>query len=130
AALLFIDISGFTASMERFARLGSQGIEKFWKMFNSYFCDLLDVIQVKCGDVDCFAGDAILITPDGLPVGKLALATMAACQCGKNLLEKLSPYYFNDDTTEAVLTLHGSIGSGGIRTVDIGGQVLEVRYCV
>lgn len=47
AALLFIDISGFTASMERFAQQGSQGIEKFWKMFNAYFCDLLEVIQVR-----------------------------------------------------------------------------------
>ena len=46
AALLFIDISGFTASMEMFAQQGSQGIEKFWKMFNAYFCDLLDVIEV------------------------------------------------------------------------------------
>lgn len=46
AALLFIDISGFTASMEMFAQQGSEGIEKFWKMFNAYFCDLLDVIQV------------------------------------------------------------------------------------
>lgn len=46
AALLFVDISGFTASMEMFAQQGSQGIEKFWKMFNAYFCDLLDVIEV------------------------------------------------------------------------------------
>lgn len=46
AALLFIDISGFTASMEMFAQQGSQGIEKFWKMFNAYFCDLLDIIEV------------------------------------------------------------------------------------
>lgn len=47
AALLFVDISGFTASMEMFAQQGSQGIEKFWKMFNAYFCDLLDIIQVQ-----------------------------------------------------------------------------------
>lgn len=46
AALLFVDISGFTASMEMFAEQGAQGIEKFWKMFNAYFCDLLDIIQV------------------------------------------------------------------------------------
>lgn len=45
-ALLFIDVSGFTASMEIFAQQGSKGIEKFWKMFNAYFRDLLDVIQV------------------------------------------------------------------------------------
>lgn len=51
AALLFIDISGFTASMEMFAQQGSQGIEKFWKMFNAYFCDLLDVIEVRAPTV-------------------------------------------------------------------------------
>lgn len=46
AALLFVDISGYTSSMEMFAQQGAQGIEKFWKMFNAYFCDLLDIIQV------------------------------------------------------------------------------------
>ncbi|CAM9421263.1 unnamed protein product, partial [Discosporangium mesarthrocarpum] len=61
AAILFIDISGFTASMERFAQRGPQGIEKFWTMVNSYFCDLLNVIQRTGGDIDCFAGDAILV---------------------------------------------------------------------
>ncbi|CAN0542447.1 unnamed protein product, partial [Ectocarpus sp. 12 AP-2014] len=61
AALLFVDISGYTSSMEMFAQQGAQGIEKFWKMFNAYFCDLLDIIQGTGGDIDCFAGDAILI---------------------------------------------------------------------
>lgn len=66
AALLFIDISGFTASMERFAQQGSQGIEKFWKMFNAYFCDLLGVIQVCSRSVKTYMtlGDILQIARD------------------------------------------------------------------
>lgn len=99
------------------------------------------------GDVDCFAGDAILIVyeterlwertgdavrdsirgPDGGPPGKLTLATMAASQCGGRLLNKLSPYHFSDGETDSTLTLHGSIGAGSIRTVDIGGTTDQVK---
>lgn len=65
--------------------------------------------------------------PDGQPVDKLTLATMAASQCGGRLLNTLSPYYFSDGATDAALTLHGSIGAGGVRTVNIGGSVAHVR---
>lgn len=98
------------------------------------------------GDVDCFAGDAILIVyetekiwertgeevrariegPNGGPVSKLTLATMVASQCGGRLLNKLSPYYFSDGATDAALTLHGSIGAGSVRTVNIGGSMAHV----
>ncbi|CAM9786487.1 unnamed protein product, partial [Ectocarpus sp. 6 AP-2014] len=145
AALLFVDISGYTASMEMFAQQGAQGIEKFWKMFNAYFCDLLDIIQGTGGDIDCFAGDAILIvyeteriwkrtgesvrkcinTLDGTQPTKLCLATMAAAQCGGRLLNKLSPYNFSDGANESTLTLHGSIGVGSLRTVNIGGTAAQ-----
>ncbi|CAN0263041.1 unnamed protein product, partial [Scytosiphon promiscuus] len=93
------------------------------------------------GDIDCFAGDAILIvyeterlwertgelvrsriqTLDGIPLTKLCLATMAASQCGGRLLNGLSPYHFSDGAIESSLTLHGSIGAGSLRTVNIGG---------
>ncbi len=46
AAVLFLDISGFTGSMERFdnAAPNGRGIEKFWSMINSYYSSLLDII--------------------------------------------------------------------------------------
>ncbi len=49
AAVLFLDISGFTGSMERFdnAAPNGRGIEKFWSMINSYYSSLLDII-VRC----------------------------------------------------------------------------------
>ena len=98
------------------------------------------------GDIDCFAGDAILIvyeveriwertaetvlnrirTADGCMPTKLCLATMAASQCGGRLLNSLSPYHFSDGATESSLTLHGSIGAGVLRTVNIGGTAVQV----
>jgi len=98
------------------------------------------------GDIDCFAGDAILIvyeaekiwertdeavrnriqTADGSSPTKLCLATMAASQCGGRLLNELSPYHFSDGATESSLTLHGSIGAGVLRTVNIGGTAVQV----
>lgn len=98
------------------------------------------------GDVDCFAGDAILIVyeteknwerigeetrariegPSGEPVSKLTLATMVASQCGGRLLNRLSPYFFSGGGTDATLTLHGSIGAGSVCAVNIGGSVAQV----
>lgn len=107
---------------------------------------LFPLLQGTGGDIDCFAGDAILIVyeaerlwertdeavrnriqaPDGTAPTKLSLATMAASQCGGRLLNKLSPYHFSDGSTESTLTLHGSIGAGGLRTVNLGGTTVQV----
>lgn len=107
-------------------------------------------LQGTGGDIDCFAGDAILIVyetervwrltddgiraslkgADGRPVDKLTLATMAAAQCGGRLLNKLSPYYFSDGETDATLTLHGSVGVGNIQSVNIGGPAGHVSRVV
>lgn len=71
----------------------------------------LSFAQGTGGDVDCFAGDAILIVyeterlwertgdevrssieaPDGAPVSKLTLATMAASQCGGRRVVQTQP---------------------------------------
>lgn len=107
---------------------------------------MLENLQGTGGDIDCFAGDAILIvyeterlwkrtdemvrnriqTSDGTLPTKLCLATMAASQCGGRLLNELSPYHFSDGTNKSSLTLHGSIGAGSLRTVNIGGAPVNV----
>lgn len=77
-------------------------------------------------------GDAVrdsIRGADGGPPGKLTLATMAASQCGGRLLNNLSPYHFLDGDADSTLTLHGSIGAGSVRTVDIGGSTDQVRGC-
>lgn len=115
-------------------------------MTTGYCNDVLTTSQGTGGDIDCFAGDAILIvyeserlwertdkvfrnriqTTDGTLPTKLCLSTMAASQCGGRLLNELSPYHFSDGTNQSSLTLHGSIGAGSLRTVNIGGAAVNV----
>ncbi len=58
---LFVDMSGFTSSMEKFSAYGYAGIESFWRIVNSFFGTLLHEVCNRGGDVQCFAGDAMLI---------------------------------------------------------------------
>ena len=59
AALLFADISGFTALTERLAQRGPDGVEELTRMLNVSFGQILDLIEIHGGDVVKFAGDAL-----------------------------------------------------------------------
>ncbi len=61
-SLLFVDMSGFTGAMERFSAYGFAGIECFWSIINKFFGGLLCEVFNRGGDVECFAGDAMLIS--------------------------------------------------------------------
>ena len=60
AALLFADISGFTALTERLAQRGPAGVEELSRLLNTSFGQILDTIETHGGDVVKFAGDALL----------------------------------------------------------------------
>lgn len=59
AAVLFADISGFTAMSESLARLGKEGAEELTRVLNEYFTTMIDVVYGYGGDVIKFGGDAI-----------------------------------------------------------------------
>src|SRR5437762_1402015 len=60
AAVLFADISGFTALSERLTTRGPEGVEELTQVLNVYFGKLIEVIAAHGGDVAKFAGDALL----------------------------------------------------------------------
>jgi class 3 adenylate cyclase/tetratricopeptide (TPR) repeat protein len=60
AAVLFADISGFTALTERLAQEGLEGVEDLSRLLNDYFGQLIDTIITNGGDIVKFAGDALL----------------------------------------------------------------------
>ncbi|KAG5185659.1 hypothetical protein JKP88DRAFT_152612, partial [Tribonema minus] len=116
-ALLFVDISGFTSSMERFATQGSRGTERFWRAISGYFGSLLREIYSRGGDVECFAGDAMMVSfgaeeVASHPIGalilarhlalhgdvqseadaRLAVATKVAVDAAAAMLRTMSPY--------------------------------------
>ncbi|HDD24889.1 MAG TPA: hypothetical protein ENF52_05590, partial [Chloroflexi bacterium] len=59
-ALLFADISGFTAMSERMSTLGKEGDEQVTELINRYFSTMLEVIFAHGGDLFKFGGDALL----------------------------------------------------------------------
>ena len=60
AALLFADISGFTALAERLAQRGPIGAEDLSAILNDAFGRLTATIAAYGGDTVKFAGDALL----------------------------------------------------------------------
>ena len=77
-ALLFADISGFTAMSEQLATLGKEGAEQITALVNHYFDAMLTVIFAHGGDLLKFGGDALLaIFPDSRDAGS-ASALQAA----------------------------------------------------
>jgi len=59
-ALLFADISGFTAMSERLSTLGREGAEQVTEIVNRYFGVMLQVLFAHGGDLFKFGGDALL----------------------------------------------------------------------
>jgi class 3 adenylate cyclase/energy-coupling factor transporter ATP-binding protein EcfA2 len=84
AAVLLVDIAGFTAKTDRAAGDGAESLTYF---INDCFAVLADVIDSEGGDIVAFAGDAILaiwVDPDA------AVATAQAARCGLALRQAMT----------------------------------------
>lgn len=80
AAVLWLDVSGFTALTETLAEQGPAGAERLSELLNQRFGALIDVVARHGGDITHFAGDALCaVWPQsaGLPPA-LALRRAAA----------------------------------------------------
>ncbi len=132
AALLFADISGFTALTERLAQRGPDGVEELSRLLNTSFGQILDTIESHGGDVVKFAGDALLaIWPaeDELQGQKssvgasvreeLAAVTLRAAQCALAINARMTSLYRL--IAGAQLTLRIGVAAGDLATVRIGG---------
>lgn len=87
AAVLFADVSGFTALAEQLAKQGPSGAEDLTHILNGYFSELIELINAYGGEVVKFAGDAVMsfwpaidedIEACGLRAGECALAIQTA----------------------------------------------------
>ncbi len=83
-AVLFADVSGFTALTERLAAKGPAGVEVLTRTLNAYFGALIEVLAAYGGDVLKFAGDALLVSfaeepADGDDARRRAVLRAAAC---------------------------------------------------
>src|SRR5262245_28224126 len=116
-AVLFADISGFTALTESLAKRGRRGAEELTQFLNVYFGRLIDLMCGRGGDVLKFAGDAMIAfwpaDPDGLET-----ATLRAAECALLAQQQLHDYPAAADVR---LSLRIGIGAGTFSLFNIGG---------
>ncbi|PRP80584.1 guanylyl cyclase [Planoprotostelium fungivorum] len=124
AAVMFADISGFTALTEKLVTAGPEGVEKLTTHLNQYFGKLIGIIHRYGGDIVKFAGDAVLVIwPTGSRPG-LSGMILLACQCAKALLDELDIYTV--EGVGSVLRLHIGVGAGEVSGIHVGG--VDNRY--
>lgn len=120
AAVLFADISGFTALADRFAHRGLPGVEALSQLLNSYFGQLIDLVYNHGSDVVKFAGDGLLALWSTEALGEdLPTATLRAAQCGLAIQKALHNAQVTPDVR---LSLRIGVSAGNVLTVYIGGE--------
>lgn len=131
AALMFADISGFTALTERLAERGTAGVETLARILNDYFGQLIDLVYEYGGDVVKFGGDAIIVVwpiaetfsdqtrgePTSVSDEEKKLLTLRAAECAFKIRERLLNYRAEGSTLE----LKFSLSTGRVWESHIGG---------
>lgn len=122
AAVLFADMSGFTALTERLAGKPN-GAEKLCDALNDFFAGLLETVEEYGGDVVKFSGDALQIVwpvdPEGQKSPKSLLeATLLGARCSDSVHKKLCNY---PKTHGVTLTMHMGLGCGKLTMLYVGG---------
>ncbi len=128
AAILFADISGFTALAEYLGKQGPVGAEELGNILNDYFGQLTALIAEHGGDVIKFAGDALLaIWPANETKNDLREMTLRAAQCGLVAQKELSDYQASANTR---LSMRMAIGVGETNAMYVGGAFGRWEFLV
>jgi len=116
AALLFIDLSGFTALTQEYAARGRQGAEQLTQIINRYFGLATDLILDHGGDVLFYAGDSILAIWRTASPDELAEAARTAASCALAIQLRS-----NDKDSNEPLAFRASVTAGNLSFLQLGG---------
>ncbi|MFN8413483.1 MAG: adenylate/guanylate cyclase domain-containing protein [Anaerolineales bacterium] len=114
AAVLFVDISGFTALTEKFAALGPSGAEDISAILNNFYGKWIDIIKSYGGDIIKFAGDGLLVI---WQYENLEKASLLAAQTAVEASKELENFQVGDRT----LSTRIALGAGQIALTGLGG---------
>jgi class 3 adenylate cyclase len=122
AAVLFADLSGFTALTEHLTQHSPAGAEELTRILDLYFGHLVQIVLAHGGDVVKFAGDGLL----ALWYGDEPLATLAqrAVQCGLSVQMVMAPDAWGSVDGAAPppdLKVRVGVGAGEVTTMHLGG---------
>lgn len=118
AALLLIDITGFTALTTASARRGKAGTEQLSRSLNTYLGRIIDLVAEHGGDVTKVLGDAVL------PVWTagdedLATVTRRAALCGMRIAAELGELEVESGQR---LSLKVGLCAGEVAATHVGGE--------
>ncbi len=122
AAILFADLSGFTALTEHFSQTHPDGTEELTHILDLYFSHLVRIITTHGGDVVKFAGDGLIALWYGEE--PLARLTQRAVQCGLAIQMMMAPDVWSTvviDETARKMRARVGIGAGDVTIMHLGG---------
>ncbi len=126
-AVMFADISGFTALTERLTHQEGSGAERLTRILNAYFTPLIDMVTGHGGDVLKFAGDALIaIWPQRHPSDSQADLAFRASYCGLEIQRELSNY----EIEGASLALRVCVGTGELLVAHLGGELNRWEFII
>ncbi len=118
AAVLFVDVAGFTRLTELHAARGAAGVEAASRMMESCFGRITEIVMGLGGDIMFYAGDGTLAVWTADQVDGLGEATAAAAQAGLAIQDAMR-------AAEPVLghrvSVRASIAAGEFALVQLGG---------
>ncbi|KAJ3115032.1 hypothetical protein HK098_007081, partial [Nowakowskiella sp. JEL0407] len=128
AAVVMVDVSGYSKLSSSLAELGPIGAELLGKTMKGYLDKIIHIILLHGGDIVKFAGDAVvfywkmestnLFFTDDRKRGELVLKASLCCL---DLLTKLGTYDIDIPGNETKsLRIHLGIGAGKIYDVHVG----------
>ena len=124
AAVLLLDIAGFTEITDQFAQDADRGAEHLSELLNDCFAVLTDVVEAFGGDIVAFTGDGFLVVWDA---GDRARATHIAAQCALALRETMDGWA---QSSNSGIRQRISVDVGTVYYCRLGGHGGAWRYAV
>ncbi|TPL05974.1 hypothetical protein FJ944_24220 [Mesorhizobium sp. B2-4-11] len=120
AAVVFVDVSRYTALVEQLARRGQEGLERIPSLLSHSYARCVEQVYNRGGEILYLAGDELLAYWSA-DVRGLESAVRAATACAKAICggqnERLE-----DGTAEIAPALHVGVGAGALWAAALGGQ--------
>ncbi|HTD56882.1 MAG TPA: AAA family ATPase [Silvibacterium sp.] len=117
AAILMVDISGFTSLTERFTQQGAAGAEQLSGILNRHFGRMAEITESLGGDIIAFAGDSAIAMWPG-EESALRTNVTQAIQAALQIRSELDAYEPDPGIT---IRHRASVASGQIQVMELGG---------
>ncbi len=117
AALLLVDINGFTSLTAAAVRRGPAGTEALSRALNSYLGQIIDVVAEHGGDIAKIVGDALLPVWPALDED-LATVSRRAAVCGLAIASELGELEVENDLR---LSVKVGLCAGDVAATHVGG---------